>query len=149
MSLDSKDEVVACYTSRGDEVVALASIKGRATIFSIHDIPLRQRSSKGCVAIKLMQGDQVIGFVLSRNPLEGLTVRTGSGREKLVRESHNTASKLRRTRRGGRGTELIKRGQFEEWDWDPIVQSAESADQPEPAEVEGEEPLETGGAVDV
>jgi len=126
MSLESRDEVIACYTARGDEVVALASVKGRATIFSIHDIPLRQRSSKGCVAIKLMQGDTVIGFVLSHNPLLGLTVRTGSGREKLIRESHNTASKLRRTRRGGRGTELIKRGQFEEWDWDPIVQSADT-----------------------
>ena len=123
MSLESKDEVIACYTARGDESVALATIKGRATIFSIHDVPLRQKSSKGCVGVKLMQGDLVLGFVLTHNPLEGLTVRTGSGREKLVRESHNTASKLKRTRRGGRGVELIKRGQFEAWDWLPIVQS--------------------------
>ena len=124
MSLESKDEVLACYGARGHESVALASRKGRAMIFSIHDIPLRQRSSKGCAAIKLMRGDTVLAFKLVTHPLEGLLVRTGSGREKLIRESHQSSSKLRKTRRGGRGYEMIRRGQFEEWHNPPLMLQA-------------------------
>jgi DNA gyrase subunit A len=138
MTLDSKDEVVACYGAKGDESVALASRKGRAMIFSIHDIPLRHKSSKGCIAIKLLQGDLIIGYVLTDHPLLGLTVKTGSGREKLIRESHNSTSKLKKTRRGGRGYELIRRGLFEKWDRPTIVMkpSRDTPDPPNPLDPE-------------
>ena len=120
MALEGKDEVVACYAAVGDESVALASRQGRGMIFSIYHIPLRQRSSKGCIAIKLTPSDDILGFVLTNDPMKGLTVHTGSGREFLIRESYNRTSKFRKTRRGGRGSELIRRGQFEKWD-NPVI----------------------------
>ena len=133
MSLESKDEVIHCFPAIGDESLALASRFGRGMIFSIYDIPLRQRSSKGCIAIRLIQGDSVLSFVLTNDPLRGLVVSTGGGREKHIRESHNSTSKLKKTKRGGRGYEVIRRGQFEQYDTSPILTRP-------PVEVEEQEP---------
>ena len=94
MSLEGRDEVVHCYAAKGDESLALASRYGRGMIFSIYDIPLRQKSSKGCIAIRLIQGDHILSFVLTNDPLKGLVVTTTGGREKHIRESHNSTSKL-------------------------------------------------------
>ena len=121
MSLEGKDEVVHCFPARGDESIALASRFGRGMIFSLYDIPLRQKSSKGCVAIRLIQGDSLLSFVLTNDPLQGLVVSTGSGRVKHIRESHNSTSMLKKTRRGGRGYEVIKRGQFENYEHAPAL----------------------------
>lgn len=135
MSLEARDEILWTYPALGDESVALASRFGRGMIFSIYDIPLRQKSSKGCIAIRLIQGDSVLSFVLTNNPLKGLVVSTGSGREKHIRESHNSTSKLKKTKRGGRGYELIRRGQFERYEWEPIVMQPLLID-PEEADVQ-------------
>jgi DNA gyrase subunit A len=135
MTLEGKDEVLHCFPALGDESLALASRFGRGMIFSIYDIPLRQRSSKGCIAIRLIQGDSVLSFVLTNDPLKGLVVSTGSGREKHIRESHNSTSKLKKTKRGGRGYEVIRRGQFEQYDMSPIMirppDESEDDDQPQ------------------
>jgi len=121
MSLEGRDEVIHCFAASGDESLALASRFGRGMIFSIYDIPLRQKSSKGCIAIRLIQGDTVLSFVLTNDPLQGLVVTTTGGREKHIRESHNSTSKLKKTRRGGRGYEVIRRGQFEQYDSSPLI----------------------------
>ena len=140
MSLESRDEVIHCFPATGDESVALASRFGRGMIFSIYDIPLRQRSSKGCIAIRLIQGDSLLSFVLTNDPLKGLVVSTGSGREKHIRESHNSTSKLKKTKRGGRGYEVIRRGQFERYDSSPILSEPPKAvDEPEAPEIDSEE----------
>ena len=47
--------------------------------------------------------------------MEGLHVYTSAGREHIIRASHNPQSKLRLTKRGGRGQELIRRGELREW----------------------------------
>ncbi len=121
MTLEGRDEIVHCFAARGDESLALASRFGRGMIFSIYDIPLRQKSSKGCIAIRLIQGDTVLSFVLTNNPLKGLLVTTTGGREKHIRESHNSTSKLKKTKRGGRGYEVIRRGQFEQYLAEPMI----------------------------
>lgn len=121
MSLEGRDEIVHCFAASGDESLALASRYGRGMIFSIYDIPLRQKSSKGCIAIRLIQGDTVLSFVLTNNPLKGLVVSTTGGREKHIRESHNSTSKLKKTKRGGRGYEVIRRGQFENYLIEPLI----------------------------
>lgn len=137
MSLESRDEVVHCFAACGDESVALASRFGRGMIFSIYDIPLRQKSSKGCIAIRLIQGDTILSFVLSNNPMQGLIVTTTGGREKHIRESHNSTSKLKKTRRGGRGYEMIKRGQFESYeDAALIIEPKEPSEDTEPENTE-------------
>jgi DNA gyrase subunit A len=142
MTLENKDEIIACYGACGDESVALASRKGRAMIFSIHDIPLRQKSSKGCVAIKLMRGDTILGYKLVKHPMDGLLVTTGGGREKLIRESHQSSSKLRKTRRGGRGYEMIRRGNFEEWHNPPLLLQANNEEQTSKSNISQEESQE-------
>ncbi|MAD60953.1 MAG: DNA topoisomerase [Myxococcales bacterium] len=138
MSLDAKDDIIHCFASNGDDSVALASRFGRGMIFSIYDIPLRQKSSKGCIAIRLIQGDVVLSFVLTNNPMQGLVVTTTGGREKHIRESHNSTSKLKKTRRGGRGYEMIKRGQFESFANAPLIM--EPKDDSE--QLESDPPLE-------
>ena len=53
-------------------------------------------------------------------------------REKHIRESHNSTSKLKKTKRGGRGYEVIRRGQFETYQRGPILlepPAQESTDQ--------------------
>ena len=88
-------------------------------IFGVATIPCRQRASQGCLGIKLYHGDEVLGFALSIDPMEGLTVYSKPGREYIIRESHNPQSKLRRTRRGGRGQELLRRGELRDWTLPP------------------------------
>ena len=121
MSLAGRDEIVHCFAASGDESLALASRFGRGMIFSIYDIPLRQKSSKGCIAIRLIQGDTILSFALTNNPLKGLVVTTKGGREKHIRESHNSTSQLKKTKRGGRGYEVIRRGQFEQYLVEPMI----------------------------
>ncbi|MEE2643461.1 MAG: DNA topoisomerase (ATP-hydrolyzing) [Myxococcota bacterium] len=113
--LTGVDEVVATLVAAGEESLSLASRRGRAMIFGASTIPLRQRASQGCIGIKLYHGDELLGFSLSADPMEGLHVYTSAGREHIIRASHNPQSKLRLTKRGGRGQELIRRGELREW----------------------------------
>ena len=46
---------------------------------------------------------------------------TTGGREKHIRESHNSTTKLKKTKRGGRGYEVIRRGQFEQYLIEPMI----------------------------
>jgi DNA gyrase subunit A len=59
---------------------------------------------KGVQAIKLTQGDQVLGFSLSTAARQGLEVETTRGTRMVVRPT-----KYEVTKRGGRGRQMLKR----------------------------------------
>ena len=89
-----------------------------------------------------MRGDTILGYKLVRHPMEGLLVKTGGGREKLIRESHQSSSKLRKTRRGGRGYEMIRRGNFEEWHNPPLLLQAGNDEQNSKSNASESDPIE-------
>jgi DNA gyrase subunit A len=63
---------------------------------------------KGVILIKLKPGaDRVLGFIASKGDRDLLTVETSRGAEQTV-----STAKYEVTSRGGRGRELLQRGQF-------------------------------------
>ena len=63
---------------------------------------------KGVILIKLKPGeDRVLGFIASKGDRDLLTVETSRGAEQTV-----STTKYEVTGRGGRGRELLQRGQF-------------------------------------
>jgi DNA gyrase subunit A len=109
--LEEGDEVVRVECARGHENVCLASHNGRALVFPVHQIPVYKGPAKGVVAIRLEEGDRVLGFTLSDAARDGLVVFTNNGREEIVR-----TTKFDVTSRGAKGTLVIKRGYFAEVD---------------------------------
>ena len=113
--LEDGDQVVRAMIARGHENVCLASHQGRALIFPVHQIRVYKGAAKGVIAIRLEDGDRVLGFTLSDAARDGLRVVTNNGREEIVR-----TTKFDPTSRGGKGTLVIKRGYFAEVFFDCI-----------------------------
>ena len=119
MRFDEDDEAVAARLARGHENVCLASHDGRALVFPVHQVSVYKGAAKGVRAIKLEDGDRVLGFTLSTRAREGLKVETNNGREEIVR-----TTKFDVTNRGAKGTLVIKRGYFAEVFPEPVIQSS-------------------------
>ena len=120
MRLDDGDEVWGARLARGHENVCLASRNGRALVFPVHQVSVYKGPAKGVRAIRLEEGDRVLGFTLSDAAREGLRVETNNGREEIVR-----TTKFDVTNRGGKGALVIKRGHFAEVYPETIVKSLE------------------------
>jgi len=118
MKLDEGDEVVGARLARGNENVCLASHDGRALIFPVHQVSVYKGPAKGVRAIRLEEGDRVIGFALSTRAREGLSVETNNGREEIVR-----TTKFDVTNRGAKGSLVIKRGYFADVHLEPVLVS--------------------------
>jgi len=115
MRLEDEDEVVRVHLARGDENVCLASHDGRALIFPVHQVSVYKGPAKGLRAIRLEEGDRVLGFALSRQARQGLAVQTNNGRDEIVR-----TTKFDITNRGAKGTLVIQRGYFAEVFPEPV-----------------------------
>jgi DNA gyrase subunit A len=116
MSLAKNDTVLSVFPSDGTEHIALATKKGRAMLFSVTEIPPKSGTVKGVNAIKLEKDDRLIGFCLTRRKRDGLTVRTSRGRELIIRETS-----YKPVKRGGRGTPVLKVGQFVDCDTPALI----------------------------
>ena len=66
------------------------------------------------ILIKLGEGDRVLGFIASRGDRDLMTVETSRGAEQTV-----STGKYEVTGRGGKGRELLQRGQFTRIIWAP------------------------------
>ncbi len=115
MRLAKGDEVNGVFVSAGHENVCLASHKGRALIFPVHQIPVYKGAAKGVVAIQLQEDDRVLGFTLSDAARDGLHVRTNRGRDEIIR-----TTKFDVTNRGNKGRLVIRRGYFAEVFPEPV-----------------------------
>ncbi len=138
MSIGSNDVVLGVFASDGTENVAVASQRGRAMLFAVTDIPPKSGTVKGVTAMKIDSGDILIGFCLTRRKREGLTVRTSRGRELIIRETS-----YRVVKRGGKGTPVLKVGQFVDCDWPTVIMTpsveSDAADNLDVDETEGTE----------
>jgi DNA gyrase subunit A len=125
------DAVVAVYVSDTTEHLSLATEAGRALCFPANQAKFIRGAGKGVIAIKLRDGDKILAFELSREKYQGVTITTPQGREETVRPSKFLGS------RAGRGTVVIKRGRFSDWQ-QPVLRYDLSNEARDPEEAEEE-----------
>ncbi len=101
-------EVVGVARTTGAEIIIAVTAQARAMLCAARDINFLSGPGKGVILIKLPRGtDRVIGFIVSAGDRDLLTVETNRG----ARQNVSTA-KYGVTGRGGKGRELLRRGQF-------------------------------------
>jgi DNA gyrase subunit A len=104
----SKDaEVVGVSKVTGREVLIAATAEGRGLLCKAVDVNYLSGPGKGVILIKLGAEDRVLGFVASSGDRDLLTVETTRGAEQTI-----STAKYEVTGRGGKGRELLQRGQF-------------------------------------
>ena len=101
-------EVVGVEIVGGAETVIAVTRQARAILCSASEINYLSGPGKGVILIKIdPAADRVLGFVASKGDRDLLTVETSRGAQQTV-----STAKYEVTGRGGRGRELLQRGQF-------------------------------------
>jgi DNA gyrase subunit A len=101
-------EVVGVDKVTGSEIVIAATAEARGLLCRVDEINYLSGPGKGVILIKLDAGeDRVLGFVASRGDRDLLRVETTRGAEQTI-----STAKYEITGRGGKGRELLQRGQF-------------------------------------
>jgi DNA gyrase subunit A len=101
-------EVVGVSVVRGGEIVIAATEQARAMLCRVDEINYLSGPGKGVILIKIKPGaDRVLGFVASTGDRDLLTVETSRGALQTI-----STAKYEVTARGGKGRELLQRGQF-------------------------------------
>ena len=101
-------EVVGVSIVTGDETVIAVTRDARAMLCPANEVNFLAGPGKGVILIKLVgDEDRVLGFVASSGDRDLLTVETSRGAEQTV-----STAKYEVTGRGGKGRELLQRGQF-------------------------------------
>ena len=100
-------EVVGVTQVTGDEVVIAATRDARAMLCRADEVNYLSGPGKGVILIKLAREDHVLGFIASRGDRDLVRVETSRGSEQTI-----STTKYEVTGRGGKGRELLQRGQF-------------------------------------
>jgi DNA gyrase subunit A len=101
-------EVVGVACVDGSETVIAATAQARAMLCKIDEINYLSGPGKGVILIKLNpEEDKVLGFLASTGDRNLMTVETSRGAEQTI-----STTKYEVTSRGGKGRELLQRGQF-------------------------------------
>jgi DNA gyrase subunit A len=100
-------EVVTVGLTTGEETVIAATAEARAMLAKADEINFLSGPGRGVILIKLGDDDKVIGAIVSSGDRDLLTVETTRGGEQTI-----STTKYEVTGRGGKGRELLQRGQF-------------------------------------
>src|SRR5690606_2366920 len=100
-------EVVGVARVTGAETVIAATRQARAILCRADEVNFLGGPGRGVILIKLQSDDRLLGFIASTGDRDLLTVETARGGEQTI-----SAAKYDVTGRGGRGRELMQRGQF-------------------------------------
>jgi DNA gyrase subunit A len=101
-------EVVGVSRVLGREVVIAATQQARAILCKVGEINYLSGPGKGVILIKLQSDeDRVLGFIVSAGDRDLMRVETSRGAEQTI-----STAKYEITGRGGKGRELLQRGQF-------------------------------------
>jgi DNA gyrase subunit A len=100
-------QIVGASLAHGKETLIVVSRARRALLCDVKEVNFLSGPGKGVTLMKLEDDDQVIGFKATLGDRDGLTVETSMGGEQRI----NTG-KYETSGRGGRGREIIKRGQL-------------------------------------
>ena len=100
--------VVNVAQTTGAEVIIAVTAQARAMLCPANEVNFLSGPGKGVILIKLPPAaDQVLGFIVSSGDRDLLTVETNRGASQTV-----STTKYGVTGRGGKGRELLQRGQF-------------------------------------
>jgi DNA gyrase subunit A len=101
-------EVVGVEKITGEETLIVATRDARALLCKADEVNYLSGPGKGVILIKLVgDDDQVIGFMASHGDRDLMRVETSRGGEQTI-----STAKYEVTGRGGKGRELLQRGQF-------------------------------------
>jgi DNA gyrase subunit A len=101
-------EVVGVARITGDEIVIAATRQARAILCKVEEVNYLSGPGRGVILIKLQkEDDRVLGFIASVGDRDLLTVETTRGAEQTI-----STTKYEVVSRGGKGRELLQRGQF-------------------------------------
>ena len=105
-------EIVGVARLAGAETIIAATAEARGILCKAEEINFLSGPGKGVLLIKLGEDDRVLGFVASSSDRDLLTVETSRGAEQTI-----STAKYEVTGRGGKGRELLQRGQFTRVIW--------------------------------
>jgi DNA gyrase subunit A len=106
-------EFVGVARVTGDEILIAATRDARAMITRVDEVNFLSGPGRGVILIKLASNaDRVLGFVASTGDRDLMTVETSRGAEQTI-----STAKYEVTGRGGKGRELLQRGQFTKIVW--------------------------------
>jgi DNA gyrase subunit A len=92
----------------GSEVLIAATREARAILCRVEEVNFLSGPGRGVILIKLSsKTDRVLGFIASSGDRDLMTVETSRGAEQTI-----STAKYEVTGRGGKGRELLQRGQF-------------------------------------
>jgi DNA gyrase subunit A len=101
-------EVVGVEKITGEETLIVATRDARALLCKADEVNYLSGPGKGVILIKLVgDDDRVIGFMASQGDRDLMRVETSRGGEQTI-----STAKYEITGRGGKGRELLQRGQF-------------------------------------
>ncbi|MEQ1758491.1 MAG: DNA topoisomerase IV subunit A [Vicinamibacterales bacterium] len=101
-------EVVGVAKITGRETVIAATAEARAMLCPAEEVNYLSGPGKGVILIKLSSpDDRVLGFLASTGDRDIMRVETSRGAEQTI-----STTKYEVTGRGGKGRELLQRGQF-------------------------------------
>ena len=101
-------EIVGVTKTDGTEVMITATRQARAMLCRVNEINYLSGPGKGVILLKVKRdADRVLGFVVSSGDRDLLTVETTRGATQTI-----STAKYEVTGRGGKGRELLQRGQF-------------------------------------
>ena len=100
-------EVVGVARVTGEEIVIAATEEARAILCRADEVNFLSGPGKGVILIKLSDKDRVLGFIASSGDRDIMRVETSRGAEQTI-----STVKYEVTGRGGKGRELLQRGQF-------------------------------------
>ena len=103
-----KAEIVGVARTTGKETLIAATRAARAMLCRADEVNFLSGPGRGVILIKIdPEEDRVLGFIASVGERDLLLVETSRGAEQTI-----STAKYEVTGRGGRGRELLQRGQF-------------------------------------
>jgi DNA gyrase subunit A len=106
-------EVVGVARVTGEEILIAATREARAILTKVDEVNFLSGPGRGVILIKLTSdADRVLGFIASSGDRDLLTVETSRGAEQTI-----STGKYEVSGRGGKGRELLQRGQFTKIVW--------------------------------
>ena len=105
-------DIVNVARLTGGEILIAASAEARGMLCQANEVNFLSGPGKGVLLIKLNDDDRVLGAIASTGDRDLLTVETSRGAEQTI-----STGKYEVTGRGGKGRELLQRGQFTRVIW--------------------------------
>jgi DNA gyrase subunit A len=111
-------EFVGVAKITGEEILIAATREARAILTKVEEVNFLSGPGRGVILIKIASGsDRVLGFIASTGDRDLMTVETTRGAEQTI-----STTKYEVTGRGGKGRELLQRGQFTKVVW-PVLEA--------------------------